>query len=245
MSEVLADRVWNSSEFQERLASLNVAWLQKELGMQQTSHFPDHDIIRCAQAAVILSSCDDPDRQRAAYSIAACANDLRGSDLPGLAGVLRVALTQMGNFPAVGTSEIVRGFHRLPTRVAIAEQERRDSNAVQAGGAGLTLTDFQLKLWNVLIAGRNVAISAPTSGGKSFLLQAYLRKLANEKRINSACYLVPTRALIAQVTDAISAWRLEEKLTDLSIINVPMTGEVELPTPAIYDLTQERLQVIM
>src|SRR5258708_7454469 len=193
----------------------------------------------------MIAVSDDPVRQRAAYSIAACANDLRGSDLPGLAGALRVVLTRMGNFPAMGTDEAVNSFHRLPTRVAVAEEARRTSNEVDAGGITLTLTDFQRQLWSVLVQAQSVAISAPTSAGKSFVLQAYLRKLARENRLTSACYLVPSRALIAQVTDSISKWRLEDRLREISIINVPLTEGAELRDRTIYILTQERAQAII
>jgi hypothetical protein len=113
MSDALADRVWGSAEFRDQFSNLNRAWLQRELTMDATVAVSDADIVRCVQAAAILAVSDDPVRQRAAYSIAACANDLRGSDLPGLAGVLRVVLTRMGNFPAIGTAEAVNSFHRL------------------------------------------------------------------------------------------------------------------------------------
>jgi hypothetical protein len=151
----------------------------------------------------------------------------------------------MGNFPAIGTAEAVNNFRRLPTRIAVSEEARRTSNEVDAGGLTLTLTDFQRELWNVLVEGKNVAISAPTSAGKSFVLQAYLRKLAREKRLSTACYLVPSRALIGQVTDSISKWRAEDHLNEISIINVPLTEGVELPARAIYILTQERAQAII
>jgi hypothetical protein len=245
VSDSLADRVWGSPEFHNSFSQLNSAWLQRELTMETTTNVSDADIIRCVQAAAILAVSDDPARQRAAYSIAACANDLRGLDFPGLAGALRVVLTRMGNFPAIGTVEAVSSFHRLPTRTAVSEEARRTSNEVDVGGITLTLTDFQKQLWDVLVQGQNVAISAPTSAGKSFLLQSYLRKLAREGHLSSACYLVPSRALIGQVTDSISKWRAEDHLKEISIVSVPLTEGVELSSPAIYILTQERAQAII
>jgi hypothetical protein len=175
MSEELADRVWRASEFLDSFSHLSRAWLQRELTMEASVTISDLDIVRCVQAAAILAVSDDPARQRVAYGIAACAHDLRGPDLPGLAGAFRVILTRMGNFPAIGTAELVDSFHRLPTRTAVAEEARRTSNEVDAGGITLTLTDFQRHLWGILVEGKSVAISAPTSAGKSFVLQAYRR----------------------------------------------------------------------
>ena len=107
------------------------------------------------------------------------------------------------------------------------------------------LTDFQTRLWQLLTGGYRVAISAPTSAGKSFVLQQYLRGLVRAGKLEQACYIVPSRALIAQVTDAIVTWRQANGFADVSVINVPMTAEVELPRKAIFVLTQERLQALM
>src|SRR5258708_19785688 len=109
----------------------------------------------------MIAVSDDPVRQRAAYSIAACANDLRGSDLPGLAGALRVVLTRMGNFPAMGTDEAVNSFHRLPTRVAVPEEARRTSNEVDPGGITLTLTYFQSHLSIALLQPPTLPFQPP------------------------------------------------------------------------------------
>lgn len=167
------------------------------------------------------------------------------NDLVRIAGALRVVLTRMGNFPAIKTVSSVDDFHRLPTRVALSEEARRGHNEVDAAGITLTLTDFQKQLWDMITGGRSAAISAPTSAGKSFVLQAYLRNLARRKQLASACYLVPSRALIGEVTDSISRWRKEDGLRELSIINVPLTETAQLPDQTIYILTQERAQAIL
>ncbi|MBR0804568.1 hypothetical protein AB7M63_007910 [Bradyrhizobium japonicum] len=245
MNEELADRIWKSDEFWKQFSNISNAWLQRELSISATANASDEEIARCVQAAVILSADRDSERQRAAYSIAACTNDLKGSELPGLAGALRVVLTRMGNFPAIGTAESVNHFHRLPTRVAISEEARRLNNEVDAAGVAITLTDFQKQLWDVLVSSQSVAISAPTSAGKSFVLQAHLRRLARSKQLTAACYIVPSRALIAEVTESISRWRKDDGLGDISIINVPLTETTKLPSPAIYILTQERAQAIL
>lgn len=128
---------------------------------------------------------------------------------------------------------------------ALYEELRRASNAVSIGDESVILTDFQARLWHLLTGGYRIAISAPTSAGKSFILQQYLRDLVRAGKLQQACYIVPSRALIAQVTDAIVTWRQANGFVDVSVINVPMTAEVELPKKAIFVLTQERLQAII
>jgi ATP-dependent helicase YprA (DUF1998 family) len=230
----LSDRIWKNLVFHTHLDRLIGAWLQHELQITATMHLSDKEMARCVQAAAILSKSDDPKRQRAAYSIAACANDLRSEELPGLAGTLRLVLTGLGNFPAFSTSTVINDFRRLPMQSAVYEELRRATNAVSIGDETVVLTDFQSRLWQLLTGGYRVAISAPTSAGKSFVLQQYLRGLVRAGKLEQACYIVPSRALIAQVTDAIVTWRQANGFVDVPVINVPMTSEVELPTKAIF-----------
>lgn len=176
--EELADRIWASPEFHEHRTAVTGAWLQRELGLAPTFALSDADLARCVQAATVLALTDVPERRDAAFQVAACAADLGHGKLPGLVGALRVVLARMGNFPALASDEGVRAFQRLPTLAAVAEEARRDGNRVDLGGVSLVLTDFQRDLWRDLIDGASVTVSAPTSAGKSFVLQAYLRELA-------------------------------------------------------------------
>lgn len=243
--EVLADRIWGHAEFHARQAQLGGAWLQRELGIDPTLMISDQDLLRCLQAATVLALSRNPERQKAAYGIAACAAGLNREDLPGLAGVLRIVLTRLGNFPALASSPHVETFRRLPLLAALAEEVRRDGNRISLGDLAIDLTDFQRDLWRQLDQGANVSVSAPTSAGKSFVLQAYLRGLARSGKLSVACYIVPSRALIAQVTDAVTAWRRSDDLKGFQIVNVPLPAETRLPQRAIYVLTQERLQAII
>lgn len=213
--------------------------------MSDAPTISDRTLVQSAQAAVILATSSDPAHLRAAFSTAACAADLARLHMPGLDGVLRIVLTRMGNFPALGTAQTVGDFDRLPTRVALAEELRREGNSVGIGERSYELTDFQRALWDVLQSGENVAISAPTSAGKSFVLQAFLRANAVAGTLKSAVYLVPSRALIAQVGDTVAAWKRDEGLEQLSLVTIPMPAGAALSASAIYVLTQERMQAIL
>lgn len=245
MIDRLADRVWENPTFHNQRAALSTAWLQRELGLSGTTQPTNVEFIQAVQAATILAGSEQPERRRAAFAIAACAADLARDRLPGLDGALRIVLARMGNFPAIETSPVVESFGRLPIQVALSEELRREANTVFLGRLPLELTDFQRQLWSVLEAGENVAISAPTSAGKSFVLQAFLRSRARAGTLSAGCYLVPSRALIAQVSDAIADWRRQDELRDLALVTVPLPAEAVLRTPAIYVLTQERMQAIL
>lgn len=249
MIEELAKRVWETPRLHEGLQQLSQDWLQRELEVEARGVLgedeEEDEFVKLLQAAVILAASSDEKHQRAAYDIATYGHDLARSRFPGVAGLVRVILTRLGNFPAMRTSEKVAGFYALPTTLAVEEEVRRRGNQLDLGDVQLALTDFQARLWKALTTGSNVVISGPTSAGKSFILQTFLRQLAASGRLRHACYLVPSRALISQVTDDIVAWRNADGLNDLVVLNVPVSKEAPLPDRAIFVLTQERLQVLL
>ncbi len=243
--EVLAQRIWDTPLLHEGVERLAQLWLQHELQVDRARELDEEEFVKLLQAAAILAASSDERHQRTAYDIATYGHDLGHAEYPGVAGVLRVILTRLGNFPALATSTKVSSFTALPTSMAIEEEGRRRANQLELGGIKLALTDFQTRLWEALNQGSNVVISGPTSAGKSFILQTFLRQRAGSDRLRHACYLVPSRALISQVTDDIVAWRNADGMTDLVVSNVPISKEADLPDRVIFVLTQERLQVLL
>lgn len=63
-------------------------------------------------------------------------------------------------------------------------------------------TKFQSALWDSLVERKNIAISAPTSAGKSFIIKKYISEIVSNgaKKI---IFIVPTKALINQVSNDI------------------------------------------
>lgn len=110
----------------------------------------------------------------------------------------------------------------------------------------IIFTDFQSDSFNDLISGRSVSISAPTSSGKTFLLIAFLAKKIVENDSLNVVYIVPSRALIAQVlTD------IREEFKDLGIedIWIGSTSKISLENQKIprkiFVLTQERFHNLL
>src|SRR3546814_19270071 len=130
MYEVLA-RVWANPAFHEKCSISNAAWLRRELKGASDGLIDARVLIQSAQAAAILSTSADPVHLKAAFSTAACAADLARAELPGLDGVLRIVLTRMGNFAALSTAPVVDQFGRLPTRLAVDEELRREGNRIE------------------------------------------------------------------------------------------------------------------
>lgn len=228
------------------MLKLERAWLRHELKVTADKEISLEEINKLVCAAAILACSGDQSHRRAAFRTATCAYELSGSeDLP-LNGALRVVLTRLGNFPSLGTRKDVDGFQSaLPVALVTEEMRASDARRVIAHHETLYLTDFQRELWERLVEGKRVALAAPTSAGKSFVLEHFLSTLFAKGSDQAVLYLVPTRALIAQV-----AADLAEQFAGFGdgvpdIITVPLEADVKLSNRAIYVMTQERAQLML
>lgn len=159
---------------------------------------------------------------------------------------MRAVLVRLGNFPSILTNSPV-GNALTSTPWAIAQEEivRRRGNEVAIARNLLSLTDFQKTLWDSLSEGTSIAISAPTSTGKSFILQAFISNAYALRPSFRACYVVPTRALISQVQADLQSALAEASAQDVEVITVPPEPDEQLPPKVAFVLTQERLQILL
>lgn len=94
-------------------------------------------------------------------------------------------------------------------------------------------TKFQLRLWESLNNKNDIAISAPTSSGKSFIIKKYISEIINNSQ-KSIIYVVPTKALINQVSNEIK-FMLGD---DAHVFTTYKT--IDLDKPSVFVLTPER-----
>ena len=95
-------------------------------------------------------------------------------------------------------------------------------------------TEFQKKLWEHLNSGENVAISAPTSAGKSFIIKKYILELVEEGAKN-IIFIVPTKALINQVSNV-----LKSQFHEKAHVYTTYIANEKDDQATIYVLTPER-----
>lgn len=98
----------------------------------------------------------------------------------------------------------------------------------------LFFTEFQKTLWESLNSGENIAISAPTSAGKSLIIKKYILELV-EGGAKNIVFVVPTKALINQVSNVIKS-QLYEKA---HVYTTYLANEQD-DLATIYVLTPER-----
>lgn len=188
----LAERIESSPLFQEALADLQQQSLIPLVGGQ--SSLETARAARLSEAAIALARSTEPRHQGLAqdiaYSLVACHADSR------LRGVWRHILAETGNFPAgdyVSDRPLIE--QELPWTLKVREAARRDQNTVSVLGREIVFTDFQADVWSQLHGHQFVNVSAPTSAGKSFLVQTYLLdELANTQTTRNIVYgLLPVQ----------------------------------------------------
>ncbi|GLR77833.1 DEAD/DEAH box helicase (plasmid) [Azospirillum oryzae] len=250
MLNELADRVWRNPKFQSELSVLVANRVRRSaIGTPPLSEATDEGmVVRLLQSATILAQSAKRVHREGAYRIATAAFTLHGGEFGGLHDLLYVVLSRLGNFPAMKLSHgVVEPPGTLPFPVMLEAVHRLDGNTVciRDGLPGIALTDFQREVWDALDHGVSLGASAPTSAGKSYLLQAFIRRIWAAPRRPRVAYVVPTRALINQVSAELAESFHGDGFDDVTIITVPLSAGQEIPIDAPFVMTQERLQLIL
>lgn len=243
MIQEIADKVWTNPAFHDASQRVQLAWLKRELGKEDITATIE-DAGRLMRAAAILACSLDKEHRKAAFRVATCTYELFGADLLPLDQALRVVLARLGNFPSFTTREDVSSSGAsLPLAFATEEAASAESRKIIVNRKTIYLTDFQHELWSSLVAKKRLALAAPTSAGKSFVLQNYLASIFGIGADLSVIYIVPTRALIAQVAEDLTDQFSDFPGQKPDIVTVPIDAETALPARAIYVMTQERVQL--
>ena len=115
-----------------------------------------------------------------------------------------------------------------------------------ADGTRMDVNSFQKSFWESLNQYQTISISAPTSAGKSHLIKQWILEKIADGSGSLIVYVVPTRALIAEVEgDFQRALSKEIKQSKVNITSFPFVQFYEQGKPTIYVLTQERLQLLL
>ncbi|WP_256006692.1 DEAD/DEAH box helicase [Pedobacter deserti] len=207
----------------------------------------DLEIKRLIQSAAILSLSDETAHRRAAYRIAISAWKLYKIGDIQLANVIHVILARLGNFPAAEfmfkESQIPKNYD-IPAGLLFELVEHEQKNTINLSDQNVLLTDFQKRLWDSFENQNLLSISAPTSAGKSFTLQKFLINELVNNNANFIVYLVPSRALLGQIAEALSQ-SLTSLGLEIPVITIPETKESLNLSRGIYVFTQERAYALL
>ncbi|MEL4893646.1 DEAD/DEAH box helicase [Xanthomonas protegens] len=196
-------------------------------------------------AASALSLSEQVKDRKMAYEIASRLLELEDHD-ESLVAAADIIFSRLGNFPGRQLlRELKPNVQGAPSRLSLERLAREFENTIDLGGGReACLTDFQFALFEALGESSSFSVSAPTSAGKSFVLGLDLvRRL--HRRQESVIYLVPTRALIREVSHSVRN-HLREAGLEVPVRTVPFpVAKESCPNGLIYVLTQERLMSLL
>lgn len=119
-------------------------------------------------------------------------------------------------------------------------RKKLELQVVLSNGQVIKANTFQRAFWTA--AGRTqwLSISAPTSAGKSYIVKQYLLHRGLEAERFTALYLVPTRALIEEVSQDLQDYFGG----DIAVLTMPWDASAGHNLREVYVLTQERAHLI-
>lgn len=145
-------------------------------------------------------------------------------------------MVKLGNFPSLNLLEN-SGIKFNNKEIAFEKILKEISQKTSVNG--MFFTDSQYETFNEIKNSNHYSFSAGTSFGKSFLFSEYVNWIIREKNASeNIAFLVPTRALITQVTED-----LEINITDKNykIVTNPDIPKIYSNNKFIFVFTPERL----
>ena len=234
MSQVILE----DDQFKSAYNSLFTAYLSKLVGEEfEVETDTSRKLSTCVQ--YFYKSGNEKITQEGA-SLLSMMLDIFGEQTPELIQIAENLFYQVGDFPNLQL--LGNTFHKLnfyePFLNKIEKDIRSEFNTVRE--IEYPLTDYQRSLWHELINDQDIITSAPTSAGKSYLVLHYLV----ERLINSdgafAAVIVPTRALISEISKKIlEITKAKGASKDIEVCTIPKEGPFKDKT--FFVMTQERL----
>ncbi|BBO56060.1 DEAD/DEAH box helicase [Cobetia sp. AM6] len=229
------------------LEKLRVCSVSSQLFGKQPGSTPEINEMEFKQLlryASVLSLSDKDIDKSLCYEIAVRLIDVNVSAKYDLTQAIGMIFSRLGNFPGRKLLED-RASNKLvrSTSMLMLERLGREvENTIFIDSEEIRLTDFQSKFYSELKKRKYLSVSAPTSAGKSFILSLGLVTALKEKLNQRIVYVVPTRALISEVSDRIRISLNDYSISGVKVRTAPFAHELNnSDRGVVYVFTQERL----
>ncbi len=107
------------------------------------------------------------------------------------------------------------------------------------------VNNFQREFWDIVNKNNWLSVSAPTSAGKSFIIEQWIIYYLRYSPHANIVYIVPTRALISQVTNEIKRLFKKYNFTKYIVSVLPLQTSIKENVANILIYTQERYQILL
>jgi replicative superfamily II helicase len=240
----------NEKELINKLVVFDISQnLHHGLELIQTYEISEEEIEFLCKIASIKSLSDDSEEQFLAYEIITKLFKNFSEKYPSLYSITYSVLSRLGNFP---NRELLKdfGFDESQLKqtpiLKIETMTREIENSISLSDKRTLLTDFQKQFFDVLTNENFFSVSAPTSAGKSFIFTLSIIKRFLKNKKEKIVLVVPTRALIKELSEKVLNGLKEYSLTnEISIRTVPLVEEDKIEDGIVYILTQERLNTLI
>lgn len=164
---------------------------------EQTEPLEEKEFLDLLRFSDILSRSVDAEAQNKAYKIISLlVDDYKKSPL--FTSFASSVLTKLGNFPALRFLE-KDGQTTDSQSLELVFEKYVKEIFQEIPDSDLVFTDAQYEIFERLKNNNHFSFSGPTSLGKSFIINAFIRNLIDVQKVNeNIIILVPTRALINQ-----------------------------------------------
>lgn len=194
----------------------------------------------------ILSLSEKPDDISLSYEIITRLLEYTDGESDRVVSAAEVIFSRIGNFPG---RTLLRNRHSDVNKFDISAPLKLECVAREAENtvyleqeSSVLLTDFQYKFFDSLSQEKALSVSAPTSAGKSFVLNLDLIRQIQNKLGQSIIYIVPTRALISEVSFRIRSTLKGAGLGDVIVRTAPFPVDMsKIKQSVVYVFTQERM----
>ena len=182
-----------------------------DFGDDSVGSVDEKEVQKSAWVASLLASSNNDEHRRKALAFGILSytrhEDTEKEDI--YRRYLYIILSRLGNLPAFKNvdsteSEITFENQLVKSLDSVLGSEMMATRQNYEIELGPTLSKFQKDIYTHLKDGRDVAISGPTSSGKSFILKKYIEYRIDADDDFEGIYVVPTRALISEVSRELS-----------------------------------------
>lgn len=209
----------------------------------------DKEIQSLTGYSSILSLSDTAEEVSLSYEIATRLLEYTEGKSSKVIAAAEIILSRIGNFPG---RSLLRARYLESSPASVSAPLQLECLAREAENTfyldetddqrSTLLTDFQYKFLTSLHEEGSLSVSAPTSAGKSFVLNIDLVRKIKSSTGQSIVYVVPTRALISEVAQRIRTTLRSEGLEDVVVRTAPFPiAKDKIGQAAVYIFTQERL----
>ncbi|WP_228305144.1 DEAD/DEAH box helicase [Klebsiella michiganensis] len=216
----LSERILSSNDFKKCSLELFKCYANYLVG--DTYKLDRLLVKKMATASQVFYKTQEEKYLKQGSSILSMLIDTCAEDYPEIVPISDFLFSSIGDFPNVKLLE--NRFPQISFRHNIftdsSQSYKKALNNVEE--LGLVLTDFQRNLWDDLQAGEDVITVAPTSAGKTHIILHYLLSEVINSDGAFAAIVVPTRALITEVSSKIFEMAKERGYEkDIEICTIP------------------------